>query len=184
MYPFPDLDPDCPSMSHYNSCFLTCIQISQKAGTLAWYPHLLKNFPQFAEIYRVKGIDKINAAEVDGFLEFPCLFYDLTNVGNLMSDSSARSKSSLNILEFLVHILLKPCLENFEHYFASRWDERSCAGVWIFFGIALFWDWTENWPSDWKRSVFNGILLSLKKEHIWVSSNEVDESRNYYTYWS
>ena len=86
---------------------------------LAWHPHLLKNFPQFAEIYTVKGTGKINAAEVDGFLEFPCLFYDLTNVGNLMSDSSAFSKSSLNILEFPVHVLLKPCLENFEHYFAS-----------------------------------------------------------------
>ena len=63
--------------------------MSQKAGSLAWYPHLLKNFPQFAEIYTVKGIGKINTAEVDGFLEFPCLFYDLRNVGNLISDSSA-----------------------------------------------------------------------------------------------
>ena len=86
---------------------------------LAWHSHLLKNLPQFEEICTVKGIGKINTAEVDGFLEFPCLFYDLTNVGNLMSDSSAFSKSSLNILEFPVHVLLKPCLENFEHYFAS-----------------------------------------------------------------
>ena len=167
-------------MSHYNSCFLTCIQISQKASKLAWYSHLLKNFPHFEEIYTVKGIGKINTAEVDIFREFPCLFYDLI-FGNLISDSSAFYKSSLTILEFPVHVLLKPCLENFEHYFASVWDECSFAVVWIFFGIALFWDWTENWPSDWKRSVFNGILLSLKKEHIWVSSNEVDESRAYYT---
>ena len=166
MYSFPDLDPDCFSMSHYNSCFLTCIQISQKAGTLAWYPHLLKNFPQFAEIYTVKGIGKINTAEVDIFREFPCLFYDLI-FGNLISDSSAFYKSSLNILEFLVHVLLKPCLEKFQHYFASVWDEHSFAVVWIFFGIALFWDWTENWPSDWKK--FSMECYSVIKKNTFES---------------
>ena len=135
-YSFRDLDIDCRSISHYNSCFLTLIQISQKAGKLAWYPHLLKNFPQFAEMYTVKGIDKINTAEVDGFLEFPCFFYDLAHVGNLMSHSSGCSKSSLNF-EFSVHVLLQPFLENFELYFAGVWDEFSCAVVWIFFGIVF-----------------------------------------------
>ena len=179
MYSFPNLEPVCWSMSSSNCCFLTCIQISQKASQVVWYSYLLKNLPQFAEIYTVKGTGKINTAEVDCFLEFPCLFYDLTNVGNLMSDSSACSKSSLNILEFSAHVLLKPCLENFEHYFASVWDEFSCAVVWIFFGIAFS-------GMDWKltiglEKVFNGVLLSHKKEHIWVRSNEVDESWSYYT---
>ena len=68
------------------------------------------------------------------------------DVGNLMSGSSAFSKSSLNIWKFMVHILLKPDLENFEQYFASVWDEYNCAVVWTFFGIAFLWDWNENWP--------------------------------------
>ena len=80
------------------------------------------------------------------FLVFPCLFHDLTNVGNLISGSSAFSKSSWNIWKFSVHILVKPCLENFEHYFASMWDECNCLVVWAFFGIAFLWDWNENWP--------------------------------------
>ena len=80
------------------------------------------------------------------FLEFSCFFYDATSVGNLISGSSAFSKSSLNIWKFLFHVLLKPGLENFEHYFTSVWDECSCAVVWTFFGIAFLWDWNENWP--------------------------------------
>ena len=68
------------------------------------------------------------------------------NVGNLIFDSSAFSKSSLYIWKFMVHILLKPGLENFEHYFGSMWDECNCAVVWAFFGIAFLWDWNENWP--------------------------------------
>ena len=80
--------------------------------------HLFKNFPQFVVIHTIKGFSVVNKAEVDVFLEFPCFFYD-PMVGNLISGSSAFSKSSLNILKFSVHILLKPSLENFEHYFAS-----------------------------------------------------------------
>ena len=72
-------------------------------------------------------------------------FFDLTDIGNLISGSSAFSKSSLNIWKFMVHILLKPGLENFEHYFTSVWDECNCAVVWAFFGIAFLWDWNENW---------------------------------------
>ena len=68
------------------------------------------------------------------------------DVGNLISGSSAFSKSSLNICKFLVHVLLKPSLENFEHYFASMWDECNCVVVWAFFGVAFLWDWNENWP--------------------------------------
>ena len=84
--------------------------------------------------------------EADAFLELFCFFDDPTDVGNLISGSSAVSKSSLNIWKFTIHILLKPGLENFECYFASLWDEFSCAVVWAFFGIAILWDWNENWP--------------------------------------
>ena len=75
-----------------------------------------------------------------------CIFYDPTDVGNLISGSSAFSKSTLNIWKFTVQVLLKPGLENFEHYFACVWDECNCAVVWTFFGIAFLWDWNENWP--------------------------------------
>ena len=86
---------------------------------MAWYSHLFQNFPQFVVIHTVKGFSVVNEAEVDLFPEFPCFFYDPTDVGNLISGSSAFSKSSLYIWKFLVHVLLKPSLENFEHYFAS-----------------------------------------------------------------
>ena len=86
---------------------------------MVWYSHLLKNFTQFVVIHTVKGFSLVNETEIDVFLEFSCFFYDPTDVGNLISGSSAFSKSSLNIWKFMVHILLKPHLENFEHYFAS-----------------------------------------------------------------
>ena len=86
---------------------------------VVWYSHLLKNFPQFVVIYTVKGFGIVNKAEVDVFLELSCFFCDPADVGNLISGSSAFSKSSLNIWKFLVHILLKLHLENLEHYFAS-----------------------------------------------------------------
>ena len=84
---------------------------------MVWYSHLLKNFPKFVAIYTVKGFGIINKADV--FLEFSCFFDDPMDAGNLISGSSAFSKSRLNIWKFTVHVLLKPCLENFEHYFAS-----------------------------------------------------------------
>ena len=86
---------------------------------MVWYFHLLKNFPVFVVIHTVKGFVIVNNAEVDVFLELMCFFDDPTDVDNLTSGSSAFSKSSLNIWKFMVHILLKPGLENFEHYFAS-----------------------------------------------------------------
>ena len=94
---------------------------------MVWYSHLLENFPQFVVTHTVKGFGILNRAEVDVFLELFCFFNDLTDVGNLISGSSAFSKSNLNIWKFSVHILLKPGLENFEHYFASVQDE--CNGV-------------------------------------------------------
>ena len=86
---------------------------------MVWYSHLFKNFPQPVVIHTVKGFDVVNKAEIDVFLEHSCFFDDLTDVGNLISGSSVFSKSSLNIWKFMVHVLLKPGLENFEHYFAS-----------------------------------------------------------------
>ena len=86
---------------------------------MVWYSHLFKNFPQFVVIYTVKGFNIVSEAEVDVFLEVSCFFEDPTDVGNLISGSSALSKSSLNISKFSVHVLLKPRLENFEHYLAS-----------------------------------------------------------------
>ena len=86
---------------------------------MVWYSHLFQNFPQSVVIDTVKGLGIVNEAEVDVFLELSCFFDDSADVGNLISGSSVFSKSSLNIWMFTVHILLKPDLENFEHYFAS-----------------------------------------------------------------
>ena len=86
---------------------------------MAWYSHLFKNFPQFVVIHTVKGFGIVSKAEVDIFLELSCFFNDPADVGNLISGSSAFSKSSLNIWNFMVHVFLKPDLENFEHYFTS-----------------------------------------------------------------
>ena len=133
-------------MSSSNCCFLTCIQVSQEAGQVVWYSHLFQNFPQFILIHTVKGFGIVNKAEIDVFLESSCFFDDPMDVGNLISGSSAFSKTSLNICKFMVHILLKPGLENFEHYFTSMWDECNCAVFKIFFGIAFLRDWNENGP--------------------------------------
>src|SRR5574341_1135257 len=119
MNSFSFLEPVCCSMSSSNCCFLNCIQISQEAGQVVWYSHLFQNFPQFIVIHTVKVFGIVNKAEIDVFLELSCFFDDPVQVDNLISGSSAFSKTSLNIWKFTVHILLKPGLENFEHYFTS-----------------------------------------------------------------
>ena len=86
---------------------------------MVWYSHLFQNFPLFIVIHTVKGFGIVNKPEIDVFLELSCFFHDLADVGNLISGSSAFSKTSLNIRKFMVHVLLKPGLENFEHYFTS-----------------------------------------------------------------
>ena len=115
---------------------------------------------QFVVTHIVKGFGIVKKAEVDIFLELSCFFNDPTNVGNLITGSSTFSKSSLNIWKFMVHVLLKPDLENFEHYFASVWDECNCAIIWTFFGIAFLWDWDENWPFPvlWPLLSFPNLL--------------------------
>ena len=139
-------------MSSSNCCFLTCIQISQEPGQVVWYSHLLMNFPQFVVIHTVKVFCIVNKAEVNVYLELSC-FINPTVVGNLISGSSAFPKSNLNILNFMVHILLKPGLENFEHYFASMcictvqrpFTFSICYSAWFFvvqatiFLTGVFW---------------------------------------------
>ena len=97
-----------------NSCLLTHIQVSQEAGKTVCYSHLFKNSPQFVVIHTVKGFGVVNKTEVDAFLELSCFFHNPVDVGNLISGSSVFSKTSLNIWKFIVHILLKPGLENFD----------------------------------------------------------------------
>ena len=163
-------------MSGSNSCFLTCIQVSQQAGKVVWYSHLFKNFPQYVVMHTVKGFSIVNEAEVDVFLEFSFFFYELTNVGNLISCSSAFSKSSLHIWKLLVHIPLKISLEDFFHDLANMWNECNCEVVWEFFVITFIWDWNENWPFPvlWPLLSFpnfTGILSSIQFSHSVMSDS-------------
>ena len=147
-------------MSSSNCCFLTCIHISQEEGQVVCYSHLFQNFPQFIVIHTVKGFGIVNKAEIDVFLELSCLVDDPADVNNLISGSSAFSKTNLNIWNFMVHVLLKPDLENFEHYLTSVWDECNCVVVWASFGIAFLWDWNENGPFPvlWPLPSFPNLL--------------------------
>ena len=106
---------------------------------------------------------ELNKSEADVFLELSCFFDDPMDIGNLISGSSAFSKSSFNIWNFMVHVLLKNGLENFEYYFDSMWNEFNCATVWAFFGIALVWDENENWsfPILWPLLSFLNFLVNL-----------------------
>ena len=136
-------------MSGFNCCFLTCIQISQEAGQVVWYSQIFQNFPQFIVIHTVKGFGIVNKVEVDIFLEFSSFFYYATHVGSLISGSCTFSESRLNISKFSVHVLLKPLLENFEHYFTCVWDEYNCTVVWIFFGIGMETDLFRSCDHCW-----------------------------------
>ena len=158
-YSFPDLEIVC-SMSGSNCCFLTWIQISQEAGQVVWYSYLLKNFPQFFVIHTVKVFGIVNEAEVDVFLELSWFFDDPVDVGNLTSGSFAFSKLRLKIWNFSLYVQLKSGLEDFEHYFASVWDECNCVVVWTLFGIAFLWDWNKNWPLTvlWPLLSFPNLL--------------------------
>ena len=164
-YSFPNLEPVCCSMSSSNCCFLTCIQISQEAGQVVWYSHLLKNIPQFVVIHTVKGFGVINKA--DRCFSGTLLLFQWSS--RRWQCSLAFSKSSLNIWKFTVDILLKPGLENFECYFASVWDEFNHAVVSPFFGIAFLWDWNKKWlfPVLCHCWVFQiaGILSAALSQH-------------------
>ena len=130
-------------MSSSNCCFLTCIKISQEAGlefpSLEEFPRVFCD-PHSQRLWHSQW--SINRC----FSRTLLLYRWSKDVGNLISGSSAFSKSSLNIWKFTVHVLLKPGLENLEHYFTSVRDECNCAVVWAFFDIAFLWNWNENWP--------------------------------------
>ena len=138
-------------------CFLTCIQISQEAGKLVWCSHLLQNF---LVSYDPRRGFSVVSEEVETFPEYSFFFYDPMGVGNLISGSSAFSKSSLNIWKFMVHILFKSGLETFKHYFTSVWDECSCGVVWAFLGMACFGDCNKNlrFPVLWPLLSFPNLL--------------------------
>ena len=118
-------------------------------------------------IHTVKGFCIVNKAEADVFLELSCFLSNPTDVGDLISGSSAFSKSSLNIWKFMVHILLKPGLENFEHYFASVWDECNCTVVWTFFGTAFLWDWNENWTFS-RKTLRKQYKSARSNKHLYI----------------
>ena len=144
---------------------------------MVWYSHLFKNFPHFV-IHTLKGFHTVNKAEVDVVLELSCFFNDPLDVGNLISGSSAFSKSSLNIWKFMVHVLLKLGLENFEHYFASMWDECNCAVVWAFFSIAFL--------IDLLTLLIRLLITSWEpKPHdlIWTEHHETDSESSSSEFW-
>ena len=137
---------------------------------MVWYSHLLKNFPQFVVTNTVKSFGIVNKAEVDVFLELSCFFDDPADVGNLISDFSACSKSSLNIWKLMVHIVLKPALEIFEHYFASVWDECKLCGslriLWHWLSLGLEWKLPFSSPvATAEFSKFADILSAALSQH-------------------
>ena len=160
MFSFSYLEPVSCSMSSSNCCFLNCIELSQEGSLVVWYSHLFLNFPQFTVIHTVKGFGIVNKAKINIFMELSCFFHDPADVGNLISDSSAFSISSLNVWKFMIHILLKPALENFKNYLTGMWDECNYAVVWAFFGVAFLGDWSENWhfPVSWPLLSFPNEL--------------------------
>ena len=158
LYSFPNFEAVSCSMAGFNCCSLTCIQVSQKIVRVVWYSHLFKNFPQFVVIHTVKCFNRVNKTEV--IVESNYFLYDPVDVGSLFTGSSAFSKPRLYIWKFSMHVLLKPSMKDFEHNLTSVWDEHNCMVVWALFGIALFWDWNENWhfPVLWLLLSFSNLL--------------------------
>ena len=146
MYSSPNLEPVCCSMFGSNCCFLTCIQISQEAGQVVWYSHLLKNFPQFVVIHTVKGFGVVSKTEVDVFLELSCFFDDPTDVGKLISGFSAFLNPACTSGSSQFMYCWSLAWRILSINFAALWDECNCVVVWTFFGFDFLWDWNENWP--------------------------------------
>ena len=149
-------------MSSSNCCFLTCMQVSEEAGQVVWDSHLFQNFPQFIVIHTVNGFGIVNNTEIDVSLELSCFFDDPADVGNSISGSSAFSKTSLNIWKFMVHILLKPGLENIEHYFSSTGDECNCAVVHIE-GSKCSWLITQDYKTWFETNKYESFQRCLLK---------------------
>ena len=158
MYSIPDLEPVCCSISSSNRCFLTCIQISQESGQVVWYSHLFKNFLQFVVIHKVKGCSVVNEAAEDVFLELSCFFYDPRNVSNLISGSSAFSKSSLYIWKFSVQILLSLAWRILSmtllacEMSAIVWQFEHCLAL-LFFGIGMKIDLSQSCGHCWVSQI-------------------------------
>ena len=169
MYSFPNLEPVRCSVSGSNCCFLTCIQVSQETCEVVWYSYIFKNFPQLFVIHTVKVFGVVNETAVDVFLEFSCFFYDPTVVGNLLSGSSAFSKSGLNIWRFSVYILLKPCLENLGISLLAceisvMWGSLNI--LWHCLSLGLEWKLTFTSPvATAEFSKFAGILSTALSQH-------------------
>ena len=159
-------------MCSSNCFFLTCMHISQEEGKVVWYSHLFKNFSQFVVIHSVKGFSIVEEAEVDVFLALLCFLYSTTIIINLISDFSAFSKPSLYIWKFLVHVLLKPSLKEFEHNLTSMGNEHSCIVVWTFFKTAFLWNWNENcsfqvlWPLLSFPNLLAYLSAALSQHHL------------------
>ena len=156
-------------MSSSNCCFLNCIQISQKQVRWSGISISLRIFHSLWST-QSKAFDIVNKIEVDVFMELSCFFDDPMDVANLISGSSAFSKSSLNIWKFMAHVMLKPGLDNVEHFFASVWHECNCVVVWAFFGIAFLWAWNEKWPfsspvATAEFSKFADLLSAAVSQH-------------------
>ena len=156
-------------MSSSSCCFLTCIQISQEAGHAVWYSHLFKNFPEFVVIHTVKDFGVVNKAK-DVFLELSCFFNNLADIGNLISGSSAFSKSSLNIWKFTVHILLKPDFGEFWAVlcYRVRWVQMcgSLSILWHRLSLGLECKLTFSSPvATAEFSKFAGILNAALSQH-------------------
>ena len=134
MYLVPNFEPVHCSISSSNCGFLPCIQVSQEAGMVVWYSYFIKNISQFVVIHTVKGFSIVNKVYV---------FHDPVDVGNLIPGSSAFSKSSLYIWKFSVHVFLKSNLKILS--ISLLVIGCNCTATWTFFGIALLWDWNENW---------------------------------------
>ena len=157
-YSFPYLEPVSCSKSSFNRYFLTCIQISQDAGQMVWYSISWRIF-QFVVVHKVTGFDIFSKAEVDIFLELTCFFDDPTDVGNLISGSSAFSKPAWTS-GYSWFMYWWSLAWRIWHYFISMWDECNCVVIWAFFGIAFLWDWNENWPFPvlWPLLSFPNLL--------------------------
>ena len=155
-YSFPSNNQSVDTCSVLTLASWPAYRFLRKQVRWSGIPTSLKIF-QFAVIHTVKGFGIVNKAEVNVFPVFSWFFSDPTDVGNLISGSSAFSKTSLKIWKFTIHILLKPGLENFEHYIVSMCD---CVVVWTIFGIAFLWDWNENWPLPvlWPLLSFPNLL--------------------------
>ena len=153
---FPSFKCFSCSVSDSNCHFLTYIQTFQETGKVIWYSHFLKNFPQFVLVHTVKEFSMVSEADRNVFWD--SLAFSM--IQWILSIWSLVLQTSLYIWKFSIHVVLKLSLKEFEHYFASKWDECNCMIGWTFIGIAFLLDWKENWPCPalWPLLSFPNLL--------------------------